>query len=70
MKDEFLAPAQAVKEYPVLGSTASLAERRWRGSGPDYIKTGEGRGGRVWYRRSAIEAWLEAQTVRTGGAAA
>lgn len=70
MEDEFLSPKQASEEYPVLGSPASQAERRWRGSGPAYIKTGEGRGGRVFYRRSAIEAWLDAQTVQTGGAAA
>jgi hypothetical protein len=37
------------------------------GEGPDYIKTGAGRNGRIKYRRSAIEKWLKAQTVQVGG---
>lgn len=35
--------------------------------GPEYIKQSPGRGGRIKYRRSAIEAWLESVTVKTGG---
>jgi hypothetical protein len=35
--------------------------------GPDYIKQSPGRGGRIKYKRSAIEAWLDALTVKTGG---
>lgn len=60
----------------VLLETATLAERltgpsgsgpsprtleRWRtdGCGPDYVKVGH----RVLYKQSAVERWLEAQTV-------
>jgi len=65
--DEWLSPKRVIEEYPVFGSTGSLAERRWRDEGPEYVKTGEGRGGRVFYRRSAIEKWLDERTVKTGG---
>ncbi|MFF3337989.1 helix-turn-helix transcriptional regulator [Streptomyces flavidovirens] len=68
--DELLSPKQVCSEYPIFGSTSSLAERRWRNDGPSYIKTSEGRAGRVFYRRSAIERWLDERTVQTGGAAA
>ncbi|MFI2227081.1 MULTISPECIES: helix-turn-helix transcriptional regulator [Streptomyces] len=68
--NDLLNPRQVCEEYPIFGTPGSLAERRWRGGGPAYIKTSPGRGGRVFYRRSAIEAWLDAQTVQTGGAAA
>lgn len=67
--DQLLSPKQVCSEYPIFGSTQSLAERRWRNDGPDYIKTSEGRAGRVFYRRSSIEKWLDARTV-SGGAAA
>ncbi|CAM5254703.1 helix-turn-helix transcriptional regulator [Streptomyces coeruleorubidus] len=69
MKEEFLSPKQVATEYPVLGTTSALAERRWRGEGPAYIKTGKGRGGRVFYRRSAIEEFLTECTVTPGRAA-
>lgn len=61
--DDFLTSAQASAEYPILGTSAALAERRWRGNGPDYIKTTKSNAGRVFYRRSAIERWLEECTV-------
>lgn len=67
--DEFLPPKQVAREYPVLGTTAALAERRWRGEGPAYIKTGRGRGGRVFYRRSDIEQFLSDCTVAPRSAA-
>lgn len=69
MQDELLPPKQVCSEYPIFRTPASLAERRWRGDGPDYIKTSPSRGGRVFYRRSAIERWLDERTV-SGGAAA
>ena len=69
MKEEFLSPKQVAAEYPVLGSPSALAERRWRGEGPAYIKTGRGRGGRVFYRRSTIEAFLDNCTVTPRSAA-
>ncbi|MFD5207306.1 helix-turn-helix domain-containing protein [Streptomyces anulatus] len=67
--EEFLSPKQVATEYPILGSAAALAERRWRGEGPAYIKTGKGRGGRVFYRRSDIEQFLSDCTITPGRAA-
>lgn len=66
--DELLSPKQVHAEYGF--SPQTLANWRWTGTGPDYIKTSAGRGGRIKYRRSAFEQWLQAQTVRTGGTAA
>ncbi|WP_432090389.1 helix-turn-helix transcriptional regulator [Streptomyces sp. NRRL F-5630] len=68
MADELLSPKQVRASYGFREQT--LAQWRWMGQGPDYIKTSPGRSGRIKYKRSAIEAWLDAQTVRTGGAAA
>ncbi|MFF4425047.1 helix-turn-helix transcriptional regulator [Streptomyces sp. NPDC001549] len=67
MAEEFLTPRQVEGEYGFRVQT--LAQWRWMGLGPEYIKQTPGRGGRIKYRRSAIEAWLLAQTVQTGGAA-
>lgn len=61
--DEYLPPPQVCAEYPVFGTPSALAERRWRGEGPEYIKTSKSRSGRVYYRRSAIEKWLEEHTI-------
>ncbi|WP_313895950.1 helix-turn-helix domain-containing protein [Streptomyces sp. YIM 98790] len=68
MTDELLSPKQVHADYGF--SPQTLANWRWMGSGPDYIKTTPGKAGRIKYRRSAIEAWLKAQTVTAGGAAA
>jgi hypothetical protein len=65
--DEVLSPRQVCEQYPVFRNPQALAELRWRKEGPDYIKTNPGRGGRCFYRRSAIESWLDARTVRSGG---
>ncbi|MFF2437951.1 DNA-binding protein [Streptomyces sp. NPDC058107] len=69
MTEEFLSPKQVASEYPVLGTVAALAERRWRGEGPAYIKTAKGRSGRVFYRRSIIEQFLADCTVTPRSAA-
>ncbi|MFZ4235720.1 DNA-binding protein [Streptomyces murinus] len=69
MAEEFLSPKQVTEQYPVLGSVHALAERRWRGEGPTYIKTGRGRAGRVFYRRSEIETYLNECTVTPRSAA-
>jgi hypothetical protein len=61
--DEYLSPPQVCAEYPVFGTPSALAERRWRGEGPDYIKMSKSRSGRVFYKRSAIEQWLDDCTV-------
>jgi hypothetical protein len=66
--DDLLSPRQVHAEYGFTPQT--LANWRWCGQGPDYIKTSPGRGGRIRYRRSRVEAWLNAQTVTTGGSAA
>jgi hypothetical protein len=65
MSEELLTPKQVHAEYGF--SPQTLANWRWMDCGPDYIKQSPGRGGRIKYKRSAIEAWLDAQTVRTGG---
>lgn len=68
MSDELLNPKQVKARYGF--SPQTLANWRWMGTGPAYIKTSPGRSGRIRYKRSAIEAWLNAQTVQTGGSAA
>lgn len=66
--DELLSPAQVSTTYGF--SQQTLANWRWTEQGPDYIKTSPGKGGRIRYKRSAVERWLEERTVRAGGAAA
>lgn len=68
MTDELLTPKQVHADYGF--SPQTLANWRWMGLGPAFIKTTPGKGGRIKYRRSAIEQWLDAQTVQVGGAAA
>lgn len=68
MPEQLLTPRQVEQEYGFRRQT--LAQWRWMGLGPDYIKLSPGRGGRIKYKRSAIEAWLESVTVKAGGAAA
>ncbi|MGW6141604.1 helix-turn-helix transcriptional regulator [Streptomyces sp. NPDC055140] len=68
MTDELLTPKQVQAQYGF--SPQTLANWRWMSQGPAYIKQTPGRGGRIKYRRSAIEAWLQAQTVQVGGNAA
>jgi predicted DNA-binding transcriptional regulator AlpA len=65
--EDFLNPKQVQAEYGF--SPQTLNNWRWMGIGPAYIKT-PGKSGRIKYRRSAIEAWLDERTVQAGGAAA
>ncbi|WP_435270614.1 DNA-binding protein [Streptomyces sp. 1222.5] len=65
MTEELLTPKQVEAEYGFR--VQRLAQWRWMGLGPDYIKTTPTKCGRILYRRSAIERHLEAQTI-TGGA--
>jgi len=51
-------------------SERTLANWRWLGVGPAYIKRTRGRGGRVYYRSSDVEKWLADNTVKTSGGAA
>lgn len=66
--DDVLTPTQVCEQYPsVFRNRQVLADLRYRSAGPDYIKTAPGTAGRVLYRRSAIEQWLDALTVKAGG---
>jgi hypothetical protein len=67
MAAEFLTPRQVEEEYGFRVQT--LAQWRWMDLGPDYLKLSPGRGGRIKYKRSAIETWLEERTVHAGRAA-
>ncbi|MDH2391260.1 helix-turn-helix domain-containing protein [Streptomyces sp. HNM0663] len=68
MAQQLMTAAQVSAEYGIAVQT--LANWRWQGIGPAYVKATSGRGGRVLYRRSSIESWLDEQTVQTGGSAA
>ena len=63
MEDSLLKPTE-VASY--LGtSVAALAQQRYQGRGPKFIKTGR----LVRYRRSDIKAWLDANTHQQTSAA-
>ena len=57
MKDQLLTPKEAAAYCRV--SLSWLANKRWRGGGPDFVKNGQ----IVLYRLSALDSWLEAHTV-------
>lgn len=59
--DEYLTPAQLAEELGLTERT--LANNRWLNTGPAYIKLSPGRGGRVRYPRSAVNAWLAERSV-------
>jgi hypothetical protein len=61
--DGLLSPQQVESEYEIAQQT--LANWRWKRIGPEYVKTAPGKGGRVKYRRTAIEKWLDNHTVQT-----
>ncbi|WP_086560128.1 helix-turn-helix transcriptional regulator [Streptomyces africanus] len=65
---DLLSPRQVHTEYGFTPRT--LANWRRLGTGPEYIKTTDGRTGRIRYRRSTFEAWLNARTVSTESASA
>lgn len=67
MADDWLTPAQVHDQYGINPQT--LANWRWRKVGPEYTKLGDGPGGRVRYRRGAVERFLDKRTVQTGDAA-
>lgn len=63
MEDLLLKP-EDVAAY--LGtSVGALAQQRYRGHGPRFVKTGKS----VRYRRSDINAWLDANTHQQTAAA-
>jgi predicted DNA-binding transcriptional regulator AlpA len=57
--DELLTPAEVSRITRLSPST--LKDKRWRGTGPKFIKLSPGRGGRVRYRRSSVDAWLRGE---------
>lgn len=61
--DQVLTPKQVAAELGIAEQT--LANWRYMRRGPEFVKTSPGKGGRVKYRRSAIECWFDQQTVHT-----
>jgi len=53
---DLLNPKQTAAYLHV--AVATLADWRYRGSGPLFIRAGR----RILYRRAALDAWLEANT--------
>lgn len=41
----------------------TLANMRWRRTGPKYLKLGDGRSAPVRYRRRDVAAWLDSRVV-------
>lgn len=64
MPDPLLRPAEVAKYIDRTEKT--LAEWRYRGVGPAYIKV---QNGHIRYRQSDIESWLAKFTVTPTGAA-
>lgn len=58
MADVKLTPRQLAEELDV--STQTLANWRWAGVGPQYVKLGTARNAPIRYRRTAVDAWLDA----------
>jgi predicted DNA-binding transcriptional regulator AlpA len=58
-QDELLRATATAEELHL--SEGALAQMRFRGTGPKFIKSGT----RVLYRRSDIRAWLDANTVQS-----
>lgn len=61
-----MSPKDVEAEYGF--SEQTLRNWRYTGNGPAFIKTRPGKGGRIRYRRSVIEAWLDEHTVRGSAA--
>ena len=56
---EYLTPEEVEALYGL--KTVTLANKRLKAQGPEYIKDGE----RILYRQQAIKAYLDARTVKT-----
>jgi hypothetical protein len=56
-QDQLLTEKEIVSRYRFL-SENRLRNMRFKGIGPRYIKFGEARNSRVFYRPSDIEAWI------------
>lgn len=55
-EDELLTPPETACVTKL--SVSTLKDKRWKGTGPPYIKLSPGRGGRIRYRRRDVEQWL------------
>lgn len=58
-RKEYLTPEEVELVYGLKPKT--LANKRLKAQGPEYIKDGD----RILYRQQAIKKYLEAKTVRT-----
>ena len=58
-RKEYLTPEEVELVYGLKSKT--LANKRLKAQGPEYIKDGD----RILYRQQAIKKYLEAKTVRT-----
>ncbi len=58
-RKEYLTPEEVELVYGLKSKT--LANKRLKAQGPEYIKDGE----RILYKQQAIRKYLEAKTVRT-----
>ncbi|RKO24494.1 DNA-binding protein [Pseudarthrobacter phenanthrenivorans] len=69
MQSELLTPAELAAKLQTPLSV--IANWRYKGTGPKFVKIGGGVRGNVRYRASDVEAWLDAQTrTQTGPALA
>lgn len=57
--DELLTPAETAALVKL--SVGTLKDKRWKGTGPRYLKLTPGRGGRIRYRRSDVLVWLNSR---------
>lgn len=57
--DELLTPAEIAPLVKL--SVSTLKDKRWKGTGPRFIKLSPGRGGRIRYRRRDVQIWLDKQ---------
>lgn len=55
MQEPWLRPDEAAKYLGV--SVATLAQWRWRGTGPKYCKLGDSPRAHTRYRREDLDAW-------------
>lgn len=62
--DELLKPTEVAEEWKIPEKT--LAQWRYLGRGPEYLKLG----GHIRYRRSALRAWETECSHSAGGTAA
>lgn len=58
-RKEYLTPEEVELVYGLKAST--LANKRTKAKGPEYIKDGE----KILYRQQTVKAYLESRTVRT-----